>query len=551
MKLRNKIFLFYAGISLIFFILIEIIFISIIKHEYLLIFNKEIENYVNTYIASRIDKDSKDINTGRAFETNFYFGKIEGIIIQENVNSIKLSLNTDFEKLPEDILIKDNSSFLDLKNHKYYYIYSNKSNNSKLILSFNTHPFEERFLKATFSFSIPLITLQIFFILLFYYSMKHTYVKPLEELAQSLSQDNSININRDKFFNKKDEIGDLSRKIFDFESSLRNIIITQEETIKNQEKYLNLLLKFISEFNLSKKSIDVINVILKFYNPDFPVKIYDIYLENSITKEELYQNLQILSKEEAKEIFDMLIFLKDNKLFTYHDLKFFCKNIPEDYVLIPLRTSERLYGFISISMITSDDLQDTFISILYHLTIALENTLLYEYTEKLSTTDPLTGVFNKRKFDEILENEIKRAQRFKHPLSILFIDIDHFKNINDLYGHIVGDSFLKEVALFLLRNTRSIDSIGRLGGEEFACILPETNLASAYNVGEKMRVKWNTEKHIIPIDIEKRIGTLSIGIANFPIHTENPKELLILADNALYMAKEERDKVFIYNKDLI
>ncbi|MCX7720517.1 MAG: GGDEF domain-containing protein [Dictyoglomus thermophilum] len=163
----------------------------------------------------------------------------------------------------------------------------------------------------------------------------------------------------------------------------------------------------------------------------------------------------------------------------------------------------------------------------------------------MSYVDPLTGVYNKRKIDEILENEVSRALRYNRPLSLIFIDIDHFKNINDTYGHIIGDNFLKELALFLLRNTRNIDTIGRFGGEEFVCILPETDLESAYKVGEKLRVRWNIERHIIPIKIDEKIGTLSMGISNLPTHSKNARELLILADNALYKAKKERNKTLI------
>ncbi|TYT24519.1 GGDEF domain-containing protein [Dictyoglomus thermophilum] len=296
---------------------------------------------------------------------------------------------------------------------------------------------------------------------------------------------------------------------------------------------------------MAKKPVDVAKVIAKLCNGNFPIKIYDVYIVNPIEKEEFYQNLQIINREEAKEILDMLNFNPNNNFYTSKDIKLFAYNVPEDYILIPLRRNEKLYGFIATSTPTSNDLQDTTLSILYHLTVSLENSFLYEHTEKLSYVDPLTGVYNKRKIDEILENEVSRALRYNRPLSLIFIDIDHFKNINDTYGHIIGDNFLKELALFLLRNTRNIDTIGRFGGEEFVCILPETDLESAYKVGEKLRVRWNIERHIIPIKIDEKIGTLSMGISNLPTHSKNARELLILADNALYKAKKERNKTLI------
>lgn len=540
---------------MIFFTFLEIIFVNVIKTEYLKNFKAEIQNYVNLCLNSISERNKLIID----FENpQNFISKIEskikenqilkdlkvgGIIIQSS-NTYSIIPTIDYENLPENLLTEKDLYYKD----NYFYVYpltKNSSNSTELIFIYNAKELRNKIATSAISFSLPLLALQVFFTILFYYSMKYTYVKPLEKLAENLTLENvSMNIESHEI-NRKDEIGTLTRKIIDFEKSMKNIISSYEKILQQKGTNLSILLQFISEFNMAKKPVDVAKVIAKLCNGNFPIKIYDVYIVNPIEKEEFYQNLQIINREEAKEILDMLNFNPNNNFYTSKDIKLFTYNIPEDYILIPLRRNEKLYGFIAMQTPTSNDLQDTILSILYHLTVSLENSFLYEHTEKLSYVDPLTGVYNKRKIDEILENEVNRALRYNRPLSLIFIDIDHFKNINDTYGHIIGDNFLKELALFLLRNTRNIDTIGRFGGEEFVCILPETDLESAYKVGEKLRVRWNIERHIIPIKIDEKIGTLSMGISNLPTHSKNARELLILADNALYKAKKERNKTLI------
>lgn len=564
MKIKNKIFLYYIGISLIFFAILEIVFINLLRNEYISAFKGEIETYTNIYVDDIVSK-LKDTNPNSLsrnsslssylfnelskFNTESNFGRIEGIMIQEEDSNLRFATNLDFEKLPDKVLTLGQGEVADFKNHKYYFVYPLKEN-LRLVLGFKTTALESRLKKSTIAFSFPLIALQIFFTILFYSSTTHTYVKPLEELAKSLTIDPvSDPTPKEELLQKNDEIGMLSRKIADFDRSLKNTINTQEEIIRQEGKNLNILLEFISQFNLAKRPANIIHIIDKFFGSDFPTKVYDIYLKNPIEDKTFYEKFQIVNQEESKEIFEMLLFHKDqNKIFTAEDLKYF-SNLPQDYLLIPLSREKYNYGFIGIGETNSYKTQDIVKSVFYHLTIALENAFLYEYNERLSNLDALTGVYNKRRLDEFLEIETQRALRFGHPLSLLFIDLDNFKNINDTYGHILGDNFLKEFASFLVKNLRNIDIIGRFGGEEFVCLLIETDLQSAFLVGEKLRDKWNKEKHIIPINVENKIGTLSIGISNLPMHTQNTIELLILADRALYEAKRERNKTLVYSKN--
>ena len=152
---------------------------------------------------------------------------------------------------------------------------------------------------------------------------------------------------------------------------------------------------------------------------------------------------------------------------------------------------------------------------------------------ELSTTDPLTSLRNRRAFDERLGEAFEHARRYGRPLSLAIVDVDHFKTINDTHGHDTGDAVLRGVAKMIGSRTRQTDFAARVGGEEFAILLPETALFEALQFGEKLRASIAAE----PI-VHQRV-TVSIGIASFP-HSSVPgtAELFRAADQALYRAKE-------------
>lgn len=174
-----------------------------------------------------------------------------------------------------------------------------------------------------------------------------------------------------------------------------------------------------------------------------------------------------------------------------------------------------------------------------------ELTKAYQEIEKLANTDPLTGIANRRYLFEELEGELIRSKRFNHPFSVLVLDIDHFKKINDTYGHDVGDEVIKGLVDTLNQSLREVDCLGRLGGEEFVIILPETSTEGALLVAERLRrlVSGFTldykQKEIISI-------TVSIGISSYCKEDLCVETILKRADEALYKAKQEgRDRIVI------
>jgi diguanylate cyclase (GGDEF)-like protein len=176
------------------------------------------------------------------------------------------------------------------------------------------------------------------------------------------------------------------------------------------------------------------------------------------------------------------------------------------------------------------------------LAVSLKNSQLFQEVRENSVRDRLTGCFNRAHALEVLDAEIRRARRSKLPLSLVMFDLDNFKEINDRYGHLAGDTLLKQVAQELAAGLRSTDAVGRYGGEEFLIVLPETDLAGARVVADKLRRL--VEAVAAPMaDGEEASVTISIGLASradVGVPKEaTPRDLLEHADRALYRAKEE------------
>jgi diguanylate cyclase (GGDEF)-like protein/putative nucleotidyltransferase with HDIG domain len=162
-------------------------------------------------------------------------------------------------------------------------------------------------------------------------------------------------------------------------------------------------------------------------------------------------------------------------------------------------------------------------------------------------TDPLTGLLNRRGFEESFELELERARRGERKLSIVIGDLDHFKHVNDRFGHHVGDQALARTSQILHEEKRRIDTVARLGGEEFALIVPDTADRRSFMLAERLRLALREEFADDPVKV-----TVSFGVATFPQHGTTRQELLGAADDALYAAKElGRDRTVIYSKEVV
>lgn len=191
--------------------------------------------------------------------------------------------------------------------------------------------------------------------------------------------------------------------------------------------------------------------------------------------------------------------------------------------------------------------------------IALDNANLYEETHRMAITDSLTGIYNRRQFMVLAQLELHRAHRYKRPLSVIMMDIDHFKKVNDTFGHLIGDQVLHDIAQLCENNLREMDIIGRYGGEEFAILLPETpsfidpeiqdeeltDSPSAKTVAERLcQLIYNT-----PIGTQKGDinVTASLGVVGLSNKNDKIETLLDRADTALYIAKQRgRNQVAVW-----
>jgi diguanylate cyclase (GGDEF)-like protein len=197
----------------------------------------------------------------------------------------------------------------------------------------------------------------------------------------------------------------------------------------------------------------------------------------------------------------------------------------------------------AIDSLSRDD-QIVLQAVASELVVAVENSRLYRLTKRLAITDELTDLYNYRYLQQRLDDEMGRADRYSKRLSLLMLDLDDFKRINDTYGHIVGDRVLGDVGQLLKSTVREVDVVARYGGEEFTIILPETDASGAFIVAEKIREA--IAMHRFP-DAEGGHSihlTVSIGLSSYPVHAADKESLLRSADDAVYHAKETgKDRV--------
>lgn len=250
---------------------------------------------------------------------------------------------------------------------------------------------------------------------------------------------------------------------------------------------------------------------------------------------------RIFENGEHSHIHDLSLFYA-----TFNDFIHFPGEEKRDgaYIGVALKSRNTTVGVIGIDCrekqgLSVDDMD--FMALTSHqISVGIEKASLFMKTEQLSQLDGLTSLYNHRVFDEKLEQEVSKRSRTGKPLSLIMLDIDHFKQFNDNFGHQEGDAILKELAVVIKSQCRhtTMDMCFRYGGEEFSVILPELELGSALKVADRMRTI--VENHPFRIK-EKNPGTdltISIGVAGLSGSDEvKPEELLKMADEALYASK--------------
>ena len=229
------------------------------------------------------------------------------------------------------------------------------------------------------------------------------------------------------------------------------------------------------------------------------------------------------------------------------------KEVAQSTIFVPLRIGKKPKGVLIIqshqaNAYTKQD-KETLEMLASQSAIALENARLFEEIQKMAMTDSLTNLFNRRKFFELADQEFERARRYRHPLSLIMMDIDLFKQVNDTCGHAAGDLVLKKIAEIYQNSTRAVDLFARYGGEEFVILMPETTAEEAKMTAERLRLLIANS----PIQYgDKPINiTISFGVVELDAGCKNTEELLDRSDQALYHSKNMgRNRVTVWSAEL-
>ncbi|MEE8575121.1 MAG: sensor domain-containing diguanylate cyclase [Thermodesulfobacteriota bacterium] len=223
-------------------------------------------------------------------------------------------------------------------------------------------------------------------------------------------------------------------------------------------------------------------------------------------------------------------------------------------ICVPLMTKGKILGVIELFNVKDGSFHNEKDMLLFrtladYTAIAVENAMLFKRVQELTITDDLTLLHNSRYFAKSLDIEVEKADRYNHSLSMIFLDLDYFKSVNDVHGHIAGSTLLKEVGTIIADCIRNVDIACRYGGDEFVILLPDTNKKNALMIANRMRESVNEYVFLKELGLEHHI-TASFGVGTFPDDASSKKEFLHVTDKAMYSVKEaSRDGVAAHGVD--
>jgi diguanylate cyclase (GGDEF)-like protein len=224
----------------------------------------------------------------------------------------------------------------------------------------------------------------------------------------------------------------------------------------------------------------------------------------------------------------------------FKDPRFVAVSPVRSAICIPLRSRDRTLGVIELLNYRASTLNDetmAFLQILCdYAAIAIQNVRAVERIQELTITDDCTGLFNSRHLFSITESELERSRRFNLPFSLVFIDLDHFKRVNDLHGHLTGSRLLAEIARTIKHNVRGIDSAFRYGGDEFIVLLPQTGKDQALEVTQRLLHAMRDTRYLLAEGLELRV-LASFGVATYPEDGNTIQEIIGAADEMMYLVK--------------
>jgi diguanylate cyclase (GGDEF)-like protein/PAS domain S-box-containing protein len=341
-----------------------------------------------------------------------------------------------------------------------------------------------------------------------------------------------------------------------------NMLISMNEKIERHSKKVNSLGEMTEMLELCSSIQESPPVITKYMTllfPDFHGTLF--IFNNSRTEMQSIVSWGASHDDIGENIFppDSCWGLRRGKYYLVinPEIEPVCPHLTNKpttpYACLPLIAKGEILGLLHLRLKQSvsdrekviSDLQELETILVEYVSLSIANLKLRESLINQSIKDPLTGIFNRRYMEETLQREISRAERKRSELSIVMMDIDHFKKFNDIYGHEAGDEILVKLAEFFRLKIRQSDVFCRFGGEEFIMILPESNIEDTFNRFDQLR----EEVKSLTVHYQNQrlpAVALSMGIAAYPEHGADTNKLLLVADKALYKAKQEgRDKIII------
>jgi two-component system cell cycle response regulator len=303
-------------------------------------------------------------------------------------------------------------------------------------------------------------------------------------------------------------------------------------------------------------TLDVVNLVL--FDPQY--EIQRVLEEDGVRLEELDHLSFVADLDELDGFFGVSLephlgsYQPKEHAFLFPHLT----HAPKSIALLPLVRYDELIGCLSlgsqeVARFTEGSATDFLQRLATIVAICIENATNHERLKRVGLTDSLTGVNNRRFFDQRLHEEVARAQRSQEPMACLFMDVDHFKAINDQHGHQVGDMVLRDVASLIREQLRSSDVLGRYGGEEFAALLVNASQTAALEIAERIRMA--IERHGFAVNERDTLqATISIGVTSLPqLGVEDTNklalELVDRADQALYLAKNSGRNQVVHAPD--
>ena len=415
--------------------------------------------------------------------------------------------------------------------------------------------------KVTLAF-LPLVPVALLATFLMIVYIRRRLDQSIETLAADIRSVNRLsdlrglearsgNLGFREFDQVSREIGELTSRVrriavdkdmLEFEIRLLEKFILTSDVIKDWREYVNRLLLDIDEVMPAYALFSI----FKIGEDTFDLEVFWRYRPTEATRASFEGNLrEAMRKTEYFETgyavrIDHHVADASQELPTLAacDIELQTKSL--------LVEAPKIGGIVGIGIKSQYDVEPTRSLVIESVLSTLLNVVgsvkaIDKYTKDLeyyATRDPLTNLYNQRVFWELLDSEVHRSARHDHQFALLVIDTDNFKSVNDTYGHGFGDVYLQEVAAAMRLALREDDMLARYGGDEFAIILPETDLAGAVSVAERILEKI-AELSVVTPDGGHVLGSVSIGMAVYPEHAVAMKDLFLFADNMMYRAKTD------------